>query len=313
MNGNPSTPEKLVTVTGPIDPGQAGITDAHSHVWIAPVDGVSGAVPVLDDEAAMTAELRSYRAAGGGTIVDCQPPGCGRDGRVLRRMAEASGVQIAACTGFHLRRYYAADYFLFGASPTAAYEFFVAEITGHLAETDQARAGFIKIACEETLEKSPRRLIEAAVMASLATGVAVEVHTEKGADADRITRALIDFGLSPARLVLCHMDKRVDYALHRALAEAGIMLEYDTFFRPQYEPDTRVWPLIEHMLNAGFAARIALATDLARKDSRGPGLVGLVSQIVPRLRAMGCDDRIVRKLTGENIAHRLAYSCEKES
>jgi predicted metal-dependent phosphotriesterase family hydrolase len=313
MNGNPSTPEKLVTVTGPIDPGQAGITDAHSHLWIAPVDGVSGAVPVLDDEAAMTAELRSYRAAGGGTIIDCQPPGCGRDGRVLRRMAEASGVRIAACTGFHLRRYYADDYFLFSVSPTPAYEFFVTEITGHLAETDQARAGFIKIACEETLEKSPLHLIEAAVMASRATGAAVEVHTEKGADADRITRALIDLGLSPARLVLCHMDKRIDHPLHRALAQTGVMLEYDTFFRPQYEPDTRVWPLIEHMLDAGYAAQIALATDLAHKDGRGPGLVGLVSQIMPRLRALGCDDSVVRKLAGENITDRLAYSCEKES
>ena len=309
MNGNPSTPEKLVTVTGPIDPGEAGITDAHSHLWIAPVDGVRGVVLVLDDEDAITAELRTYRAAGGGTIIDCQPPGCGRDGRVLRRLSEVSGVQVVACTGFHRRRYYADDYFLFSASTTAAYEIFVAEITDHLEETDQVRAGFIKVACEETLDKSPLALLEAAVMASRATGAALEVHTEQGADADRIARALIDFGLSPARLVLCHMDKRVDVALHRDLARAGIMLEYDTFFRPQYEPDTHVWPLIERMVEAGFAAQIALATDLARKTQRGPGLVGFVSHIVPRLRAMGCDEDAVRKLTGQNIADRLAYAC----
>ena len=103
-----------MTVTGPIDPGEAGITDAHNHLWIAPVEGVTGIVPVLDDENAITSELRLYRAAAaGGTIIDCQPPGCGRDGRVLRRMAEASGVNIVACTGFHLRRYYPDDYFLF--------------------------------------------------------------------------------------------------------------------------------------------------------------------------------------------------------
>ena len=182
----------------------------------------------------------------------------------------------------------------------------------HLAETDQVRAGFIKIACEETLEKSPMPLLEAAVMASQATGVAVEVHTEKGADADRIAHTLIDLGLSPTRLVLCHMDKRVDFALHRALAQEGIMLEYDTFFRPKYQPD-HVWPLIEHMVDAGFASQIAIATDMADKDmwssmGQGIGLTGLISQIMPRLRVMGCDENTVHKLTGENIVCRLAYS-----
>jgi hypothetical protein len=38
------------------------------------------------------------------------------------------------------------------------------------------RAGFIKIAFEETLEQSPAHLIEAAVAASLATGAAIQAH-----------------------------------------------------------------------------------------------------------------------------------------
>jgi phosphotriesterase-related protein len=229
-------------------------------------------------------------------------------------MAQTTGVNIVACTGFHLRRYYPSDYFLFQASPADANALFTSEIQEHLTETERVRAGFIKIACEETLEKSPLHLLEAAVMTSRDTGVAIEVHTEKGADADRIARALMDFGLPSARLVLCHMDKRIDYALHRALAEEGIMLEYDTFFRPKYQPDIYLWPLVEHMVGAGFASQIAIATDMAEKTmwasmGSGPGLTGLIAQIIPRLRALGCDQNVVRKLTGENIAHRLAFAC----
>jgi predicted metal-dependent phosphotriesterase family hydrolase len=110
MNSDQHSPARLVTVTGPIDPAQAGGTDAHNHVWIAPATGAASAGPVLDDERAITSELVAYREAGGATLIDCQPVGCGRDGRVLKRLAQVSGVNIVACTGFHLRRYYPVDY-----------------------------------------------------------------------------------------------------------------------------------------------------------------------------------------------------------
>lgn len=306
----------LMTVTGPIDPAQAGITDAHNHVWIAPVPGAAGSGPVLDREPAITAELTAYREAGGGTLIDCQPGGCGRDGRVLRRLAEASGVRIVACTGFHLRRYYPAGYPFFELDAESTSEHFVSEITGRLAETDQAdpvRAGFIKIACEASLDKSPLNLIEGAVVASRATGVAIEVHTEKGTDAERIVRAMTDWGLDPARLVLCHVDKRPDFAFHSAMARQGVMLEYDTFYRPQYEPEVNLWPLLARMVEAGLSSSVAIATDMADAAmwstlGTGPGLTGLITQIIPRLRAMGCDDATVGQLVGQNIVSRLALS-----
>ena len=59
-------------VTGSVKPAEAGITDAHSHVWIAPVPGVSTGGPVLDDRSAIAAELVDYRQAGRGTVIDCQ-------------------------------------------------------------------------------------------------------------------------------------------------------------------------------------------------------------------------------------------------
>lgn len=314
MDTMQGTPARLMTVTGPIDPAQAGITDAHNHVWIAPVAGTLSAGPVLDDERAIAGELRAYRAAGGGTIIDCQPGDCGRDGRVLKRLAQASGVHIVACTGFHLRRYYPPDPPLFALAPEDACAFFVREISGRLTETsaaDPVRAGFIKIACEETLEKSPLTLIEGAVLASRATGVAIEVHTEKGADAERIAQAMADFGLPLNRLVLCHVDKRPDFAFHSAMAQAGVMLEYDTFYRPKYAPDMNVWPLVARMVESGLAAQVAIATDMAeaalwRALGGGPGLTAFITQIIPRLRAIGCDEPTIGQLTGANIAGRLA-------
>lgn len=306
---------KIVTVTGPIAPDDAGVTDAHNHVWIAAVAGAAPDAPVLDEKQAILAELRDYRASGGGTIIDCQPGGCGRDGRVLRELSAGSGVDIVASTGYHRRKYYPPAYWLFQATTNKARAYFVDELTQGLTETRESdqpvRAGCIKIACERRLDESPRALMTAAAQASVETGAAIEIHTERGASAEQIVTFMADAGVDPSRLVLCHMDKRADIELHRALAHAGVMLEYDTFYRPKYTPEENLWPLLEQMIADGLASQVALATDMAdagmwTRIGGGPGLTGLFTQIRPRLAEIGVPDETIAQLIGENIAIRLA-------
>jgi phosphotriesterase-related protein len=308
-----------MTVTGPFPPNEAGITDAHNHLWISPVPGADPGAPVLNHRKAIEAELNEYRRAGGGTIVDCQPGGCGRDGRVLHELSITSGVKVVASTGYHRRKYYAADYWLFSASTNAARRHFVAELTDCLEETrdsvPEVRAGVIKIAFEKTFVESPVNLVEAAATAAAATGAALEVHTERGADVERIFQGLLGFGLQPNRIILCHMDKRPDFGLHRALAQERALLEYDTFYRPKYQPESNVWPLLEHMVAAGLADCVAIATDMAEaklwaKMGEGPGLAGLLSRIIPKMKQLGFSPETIRNLTGGNIALRLARPSE---
>lgn len=315
----PKASKVLATVTGSLDPGQASITDAHNHVWIEPVEGAARGSPILNDKAAIAAELSDYRQAGGGTIVDCQPGGCGRDGRMLVELSRSSGVHIVAATGYHLQRYYPPQYWLFEAPIQMARQHFVAELEEGLEETRSqpapARAGFIKVASEATFETSPRALMEAGAQVAVETGAALVIHTEKGADAERIVASMNQLGLEAERIVLCHMDKRPDYDLHRALARQGVMLEYDTFYRPQYTPDDGVWPLLERMIPDGLWRQVALATDMADATmwgrlGGGPGLTGLMTQIRPRLQAMGASREVVDRLTGGNIASRLARPAE---
>ena len=313
----PTAAKLLTTVTGPLDPAQASITDAHNHLWIEPVAGAAAGSPILNDRAAIAAELNDYRQAGGGSIVDCQPGGCGRDGRRLVELSRGSGVHIIAATGYHRRQYYSPDHWLFDASVQEARQHFVNELEQGLHEDQSsaqpARAGFIKIACEATLESSPQTLMDAAVQSASETGAAVQIHTEKGEDAERIVDRMLRFGLEPDRIVLCHMDKRPDFGLHSELAAQGVMLEYDTFYRPKYSPETGVWPLLERMIAAGIWSQVAIATDMAEASlwsrlGEGPGLTGFITTIRPRLEVMGASNEIVNRLSGGNIAIRLAQS-----
>lgn len=307
--------DRVMTVLGPVAAESLGVTDAHNHMWIAPVPGAQPGVPVLFDQSAIAAELGDYRQSGGGAQIDCQPGGCGRDGRFLSELSRASGVHIVACTGFHLEGYYAPNYWLWRSTLEEASTYFVRELTHGLEETigmaPPVRAGFIKVACQRTLAETSGTLLEAAAMASRETGAAIEIHTEQGASAEEIGAFFTRHGVGTERLVLCHMDKRPDIGLHRALARAGVMLEYDTFYRPQYQPEQRVWHLVEQMVADGLEQQFAIGTDMAHaamwsRLGTGPGLAGLTTCIVPRLQSIGFALATVQRLVGENIAARLA-------
>jgi phosphotriesterase-related protein len=141
------------------------------------------------------------------------------------------------------------------------------------------------------------------------------MHTERGAAIEDFLSFFAGRGVDPGRLVFCHVDKRPDFGLHREMALAGVMLEYDTFFRPKYDPENNVWPLLEQMTAAGLVGSVALATDMADPElwarlGGRPGLVAFLSEIRPRVAGFGLPDADIEGLLGGNIARRLAYSDE---
>ena len=307
--------KRVMTVLGAVAPDELGIVDGHSHVWIDPVLDAAPDAPVLNNETAIAAELRQFRAAGGGAIVDHQPGGCGRNGRILPTLSRASGVHLIASTGFHRKIYYPPGHLLWHMDAGAAADLFVDELTVALHETKESvppvRAGVIKIAGETTLAETPQQLLEAAAIACLKTDCAISMHTERGTAVEDFLRFFLDQGVDPQRLIFCHVDKRPDFAFHQAIAQTGARLEYDTFFRPKYEPERNVWPLLEKMIQAGLAAQIILATDMAdsgmwRTMGGRPGAAAFMTELKTRLETMAVPAAAIQDLMGRNVSFRLA-------
>ena len=313
---NPITQPHLVnTVLGPLSHLVFGITDAHNHVWIDPIDGAAKGSPVLNDQEMITRELGEYIKAGGKTILDCQPGGCGRDANMLMDLSITSGVNIIACTGFHRRKYYPQNNSCWEWSEQKWTDYLISELEEGVVESKQnqktIKAGFIKIAMESEWEETPQSALSGAVNAARETGAAVEIHTEKGILAENIVEHFLDKGVNSSQIVLCHMDKRMDIGLHTELAKAGVLLEYDTFFRTKYSPEENVWRLIDTMVNSGLSYRLALATDMAEAEyyhnlGGGPGLASLPGIIRERLIQMHVPENNIQQMLGENIARRLA-------
>ena len=293
------------TVLGPRDGETLGVVDAHAHLWIGA--GPEGS-PRLEDEDLALRELRELRAAGGGALIDCQPGGCGRNGTVLRRLMEASGVAVVAVTGFHLRRHYLPGTGPW-ADPDGALESFVAELRDGLAEEPAARAGLVKCAWTGAGE-AERALLDAGLEAARREGAPVLVHTERGEAVERLCELVVDAGVAPGRVQLSHVDKRPDHGLHLELARAGFVLGYDTFLRPKYRPDEHVWPLLGALVREGLWRQATLGTDLVDHAdwhaAGGPGLRALPLDVVGRLRGAGVEGEALRALAGGNAVRLLS-------
>ena len=310
-----SAARPVITVQGPFPYEHLGITDAHNHMWIEYVPGADPSAPILNQFDLILKELVEYREKGGETILDCQPEGCGRDGNQLLALSMASKVNIIACTGFHRKKYYPQNYWLWKAGAQKICDFLCSELEQGLFETLETpspiKAGFIKIALESSWADCSHAALEGAAFAALKSKALMEIHTEKGALAEKACIYFTDLGLPPSQLVLCHMDKRPDASLHKELARLGVLLEYDTFYRPKYDPSANLWPLIGIMVNAGLSDRVALATDMAEAElyhhiGGGAGLASFPCEIKNQLIEKGFPETVRQQMLGGNIARRLA-------
>lgn len=310
-----STEEQFVmTVQRPVSYKEMGITDGHNHIWIDEIQGIEDACLVLDRFAPIAAELIEYFLRGGRSILDCQPYGCGRNGNQLLALSKASGIHVVACTGFHRKKYYPPQHPFWDMNAQQVADFLIGEIRLGLVETKEiepVKAGFIKVALEEDWEDCPQAAFEGAAAAACEMRLPIEIHTEKGSLAEKAFQYFSDRKVPFHQLVFCHMDKRKDVELHKDLAAQGALLEYDTFYRPKYEPEKNLWPLIDEMVSAGFVKNVVLATDMADASSyyfigNGPGLASLPGEIRKKLRERGIPETAIRQMLGENIARCLA-------
>jgi 5-phospho-D-xylono-1,4-lactonase len=305
------------TVLGPVDRLPDGIIDAHAHVWIDGVEGTSsGATFVLADGPAITEELRAFRAVGGVAAIDCMPGAAGRNLGRLADVSATSGVAIIGATGFHLPQYYAPGHPLnpWELPASASRERFERELSEGVAVAGserRIRPGIVKAAHPGDVDAPGfRDLFVAALAAARGAGVPIMVHTERGEDVERLTVLITTAGIDPLRVVLAHIDKRPEPNVHASLAREGYLLEYDTFLRPKYDPDGRVWPLLEQLLADGLEDSIACALDLADPTMWAfaggeHGVPGLATNVAARLADIGASPEIIGKLTGGNISRRL--------
>ena len=295
---SPDARRPVRTVLGEIPYERLGITDAHNHVWIEPVPGADPAAPVLDQFEQIRDELKHYRAAGGESLLDCQPGGCGRNANQLVELSSACGR-----ADHRLHRFSPAQILRPGAlavcsaSSRRLREYFTGELNvGAGGNRPPARPDPGRVHQDRAGERLGRH----------AAAARWKGRPKRRSKAGRWWRSTPKKGRWPkkpsftskntgcARSNWCCATWTSDRTpgCTSSWPNSALLLEYDTFYRPKYQPETKLWPLIEKMVAGGLSEQVALATDMAEAGmyqtiGDGPGLASLPGEIKSRLTQHG--------------------------
>jgi phosphotriesterase-related protein len=307
--------EFIITVKGLIKKKFFNMVDAHTHVWIKNYTPELNNYSILevDNFSLILEELTNFKMKLNGSLVDCTPYECGRDGNKLYEFSLKTGINIICVTGFHKRQYYPPNSKIWQMNLKEAQNFFLNECLEGLQETIKSefkvKAGVIKIPFIGNFDDAQYKILtDAAIYTSIETNIPILVHTEQGLNIEYFTKYLESKKVNPSKVVLCHMDKRNDFNLHKELAKNGYFLEYDTFLREKYKPEENVWQLIQKMLNEGFEESIMIGTDIAdnvmwEKFVANNGYFGFFNNIKNTALAKNLKLEAIDKIIGKNAAN----------
>lgn len=345
------------TVLGPIDPSQLGATMSHVHLtldiscWYMPPEhpdarreaeqdfslGRLGAIRRnglsfqknlhQDDVALTTREVAEFKKHGGGTIVDMDLEGIGRDVAAMVEISRATGLHVIASTGWYIQ----------GAHPAHIADRSVEELadimTREILEgigTTGVRAGNIGEIGLSGMPDVPfqpheEKVLRAAGRAQKATGASLTIHPnahltiygETPVDhfptyMDILEKEGADLGkVYPSHLGLFPVETA------RKLLKRGVgFVSYDHFGHEEYAeilgpgrgftPDRIEVERVMDLVGEGYANRILLGAEVGWKTcykaNGGWGYSHVLEHIVPWLKACGATDDQVRTIMVENPA-----------
>lgn len=257
----------VMTVLGPIDHDELGVTLMHEHLlvdarswWHEPKQSerrylaegpvrpsIIGELRMdpfvnpdnchLDDEEAAIEELGLFSELGGQTIVDPTCRGIGRDPKALMRISRASGLHIVMGAGYYLE----------GSHPPHVKSMSLATIAEEIerdaidgVDGSAIKIGLIgEIGVSADFTSEEEKVLRAAARAAETTGLPLMVHLPGWErHAHRVLDVIGEEGAKPEHTVLCHMNPSfddLDYQI--SLAERGAFIEYDMIGMDFYYAD----------------------------------------------------------------------------
>ncbi|MDX1906917.1 MAG: phosphotriesterase [Bacteroidia bacterium] len=219
----------LMTTRGPIPADSLGLTLIHEHIFLDWSGADSMNPDTWDEETAfrtMLPYLRDMQSHGVRTMMDCTPGFLGRNPLQLQRVADSTGLQILTNTGYYgavQNKYLPPDAYTDTHRQLARR--WLQEWRHGIGETG-IRPGFIKIGVEVPLPPLHEKLVRAAALTHLRSGLTIVAHTGPDAGAYREVELLREMGVAPEALVWTHAQEGTREA-QADLARQGVWVSLD--------------------------------------------------------------------------------------
>ena len=311
MSGDASS---VMTVDGPLPVDRLGVILPHEHLLVDGWDHLA-----VNYRNSLLMELAKFTAAGGSTIVDLCGLGYSRDPAFVRDVAHAAGITVVLGTGYRGDGWPPAD--ADAVSAEAMARLFVRDITEGFGVG--IRAGVIgPIAVGRIPAPTDLIALEAAGRAQQATGCAIVVSVDLGAEAAVFARVLDTLGEGGASLqsvAIGGLVARPDTVpIARIVAERGSYLLFDRFgqgHRPLMAdmtatPDEVQTASLKGFLDLGFGPRMLVSHGVDHVTlftaNGGGGYAHLLKVVLPRALDYHVTEEQVRMLTVDNPRRLLA-------
>ena len=305
----PSAEGRVMTVLGPISPGQLGSTLPHEHVLVDFIGADSVSRDRYDANEAFAVALPHLRKAkelGCQAFVECTPAYLGRDPQLLARLAKVTGLHILTNTGYYGA---AKDRYV----PRHAYEESADQLAGRWVkewsdgiEGTGIRPGFIKTGVDAgPLSAIDRKLVQAAARTHARTGLTIASHTGDTRAALEQFEILAQEKVRPQAFVWVHAQS--DWGLEPRVTAArnGYWISIDNI-------DDRTVPVCVERVTAlkerGGLSRLLVSHDAGWYRPGEPGggafrgFETVYAAFVPALRKAGWTTDEVRQLLQANPA-----------
>lgn len=304
---------QAMTVLGPVDPGELGVTLTHDHVLLDAWGLRQLYEAILDDESLAVEEVARFKSAGGGAICDPTNIGLKRDPAALARISRATGVHILMGAGWYREVVYPS--YIAEESTQSLADRLIAEVV-HGVDGTGVRPGFIgEIGTERgSISPANERVFRAAARAHRATGIPILTHTTHfGELALEQLDLLEEEGVDARHVVISHLGDRRDIASLLPIAERGAWINVDNLaFVTGYAPVAFRADNVARLCSMGLADRVMLSNDICELGQLaaygGVGYGNVIERFLPMLRDRGVSEADIHQMTVVNPARAFAFA-----
>ncbi|HRP54621.1 hypothetical protein [Agriterribacter sp.] len=221
----------IMTVNGHIPAARAGFTLTHEHILVDFIGADKITTSRYNADEVYNKALPVLQEAvenGCKTLVECTPNYLGRNTALLQRLSKASGLHIISNTGYYGA---AKEKFL----PKHAYTDSAKQLAARWInewetgiEGTGIKPGFIKTGVDAfPLSPVQQKLIEAAALTHLSTGLTFGVHTGNGEAALEELKIIKAMRVRPEAWVWIHAQSERNRQVHVQVAKEGGWVSFD--------------------------------------------------------------------------------------
>ncbi len=283
----------IMTVNGKMEPSKMGLSLTHEHILVDMEKGATGEIWWEREtvKKVVLPYLKEIKSHGCKTFFDFTPSYIGKDVRLLKELADETGLHIITNTG-----YYGANNnrhipeHVYRESPVELAGRYIRDFKKGMQGT-KIKPGFIKTAVNRgPLSNLHQKLIKAAALAHLKTGLTIASHTGPAEPALEQIALLKENGVSPTAFIWTHAQAEKNLSMHLKAAKEGAWISLDGI---REKNSNRYVSMIRFLKKQGYLNKILLSHDAGwytpgeKNGGRFRGYTALFTHLLPELRKNG--------------------------